>query len=400
MNKFDIDKLYSEEISLITSPEFSDYIEVNLRKVKEFRKNFEIPIIGITGTEGKTTTKRMLSSILVQRGPVLETPLDCTSASVVTSTLLKLNHSYNYAVVELGIINRNQFKLAVEIAQPNAGIVTNIGEAHLPGVGDKYIIADAKVDLIRNLPPDGFAILNIDDELVSGMEAFCPSQRVIKYGLNAKAHFGASKLKYLGPEGMEFFVNNYYKFRLPIYSSTSVSNALAAIATARALGFEFEEIISGLEKNFEMLSGRGNLIDLGDIFILDYTYNATVNAVTKACESLVNFKKFSKNLILVLGDLENLGQLSLKIHKSLGYYISALPINVVLTVGEDARYVGEGIHEINHNRKIIEHCQIPENISEQLIKYIDSHTTILIIGGKSLKLHQSLQNLVQIIQSL
>jgi UDP-N-acetylmuramoyl-tripeptide--D-alanyl-D-alanine ligase len=393
--KKDTESLYSEEITLLSSPEHRDYVLLNLRKIREFRSNFNIPVVGIAGAEGKTTTKGMLSAILQQRGPLLETPLDCDSASVVTSTLLKLNEQHRYALLEMGIINREQFKLAVEISQPTLGIVTNIGEARIPLVGDKFIIADAKVELVRQLDPNGFAILNIDDELVSGMDAFSPTQRVIKYGFNTNAHFCASDLKYLGPDGLEFTLNNYYKFRLPIHNSAMVSNALAAISAARVLNFEFDEIKKGLEENYRILPGRGNFIDLDDIFILDHTYNATINAVSKACESLVQFRKFSRSLILVIGSLEDLREESEKIHLNLGYYISALPIDMVITVGRDARLIGEGIRKINHNNKIIKHCEHPEALPGRILEHLDPHTTILMMGGKSLALNDRLIELTK-----
>jgi UDP-N-acetylmuramoyl-tripeptide--D-alanyl-D-alanine ligase len=397
VTKKDLSKLYSEEISLLTTPEHAEYVHLNLRKIKEFRRNFNLPVIGIAGADGKTTTKGMLSAILSKRGKVLETPLDCSSTSTVSSTLLKLNNSYKFALVELGIINPQQFKLAVEIAGPNIGIITNVGEAHLANLGDKFILADAKVELIRQLSTDGFAVLNIDDELVSGMESYSPTQRVIKFGFNTSAHFSASDIKYLGPDGIEFTVNNYYKFNLPVYSSTSVSNALAAISAARILNFDFEEIISALRDNFQLEKGRGDLISLRDIFILNHTYNATINSVTKACESLIQFRKFSRNSILVLGDIENLGSDKKDIHLNLGFYLSALPIDTVITVGDHAKLVGEGILKINHNNKRIHHCTTVENIGETVLNMLTPHTTILMIGGKSLKLSNALKNLISLI---
>jgi UDP-N-acetylmuramoyl-tripeptide--D-alanyl-D-alanine ligase len=399
MTKKQLEKLYSDEISLNPSKDISDYVEKNLLKVKELRKNFHIPVIGIAGSQGKTTTKRMLSAILSARGRVLETPLDSDSASAVTATLIQLNDSIKYVILELGMVNQEQFKRSVEVSQPTAGIITNIGESNLIDLSEKFVLADVKVELIRKLPPEGFALLNIDDELVSGMEAFCSTPRIIKFGLNSKAHFYASNINYLGPDGMEFHVNDYYRFHLPIYGSTSVSNALAAIATGRILNFEFDEIKLALEKNFELLTGRGNLINLKDVYILDHTYNATVNSVTKACESLVQFRKFSKHLILVLGDLEDLGKFSFKIHKNLGYYISALPIERIITVGKDSVLVGDGILEINHNKKKIEHCFDKEEITQRLLKKLEPDTTILMIGRKSLNLENELQSLVKKIKN-
>ncbi len=398
MNSKNLEKLYADEISLLTPPEYSDYVNLNLKKIREFRRNFNIPIIGVAGTEGKSTTKRMLSAILSQRGPVLETPLDCDSASVVTSTLLQLEKQYQYGLLELGIINHQQFKLAVDVAEPNIGVITNIGEAHLARMGDKYKIADAKVELVRHLNPQDFAVLNIDDELVSGMESFAKTQRIIKFGFNQAAHFYATDIDFLGPDGVEFTLNNYYKFNLPIYGSTAVSNALAAIATARILNFEFEEIIEGLKKNFKLIPGRGNFTAIGDVQFLDHTYNATVNSVSKACESLVQFKKYSNNLILVLGSLEELGDEAKEIHMKIGYYISALPIDVVLTVGNDARYVGDGIRQINHNKKVVQHCEAPQEIPALVPKYIQPNTTLLMIGGRSLKLSTQLKKLMTVLK--
>jgi UDP-N-acetylmuramoyl-tripeptide--D-alanyl-D-alanine ligase len=390
-----LEKLYSEEISLVTSPEYSDYVDLNLRKIRDYRKNFNLPVVGIAGAEGKTTTKRMLSAILSQRGEVLQTPLDCDSASTVTTTLLKLNENCKYCLIELGIINPNQFKLAVELSEPNIGIVTNVGEAKLPNISDNYIVADAKVELIKQLEKSGFAVLNIDDDSASSMDVFSPTHHIVKFGLNSAAQFNATEINFLGPDGLEFIVNNYYRFELPVYSSTSVSNALAAIATARILNFEFDEIIKGLKENFQLIPGRGNLIDLGDIYILDHTYNATLNSVSKACESLVQFQKYSDQLILVLGDIEGFWNNPQEVHLNLGYYISALPINIVITTGDSAKYIGEGIRKINHNKKIVKHCDKPGGLSSTVRDFLSSKTTLTMIGGKSLNLGLQLNNIIE-----
>ncbi len=392
------DNIYSEEITLNPSPEYMDYVLLNLRKIKEKRRAFRIPVIGIAGSEGKTTTKRMITTILSEKGKILETPLDCHSASTVSSTILKLNDSYQFAVLELGIINPEQFKLAVEVAQPNIGVITNIGEAHLSNLGDKYLLADAKVELIRSLPEDGFAILNVDDDLVSGMESFSPTSRVVKFGLNRNAHFSASQIQFLGPEGISFVVNDYYSFKLPVFSITSVLNALAAIAVARVLGIEFEEIRDALETRFQLLPGRGGLIHLKDVYLLDYSYTATVNSVGKAIESLVQFKKYSRKVVLILGDLEDPGAKTEVVHRNLGYFVSALPIDVIITVGESARLVGEGVKKMNHHPKVVQHCKNLANLDDLMMHFLEPHTSLLITGKKSLQLGKVVKKFVEKLQ--
>jgi len=388
-------KLYSDEISLTASEEISDYVLLNLRKIADYRQKFDIPVIGIAGTEGKTTTKRMLASILSLKGNVLETPLDCTTTHGVTATLLKLNEDYLYAILELGILNQKQFELAVKVSQPTIAVITNIGEAHLSTLGDKYLIADAKVELVRHLPEDGTAILNMDDDLVSEMEKFSTAKRVLKFGLNPNAHFFANRLRYQGPQGISFQVNDYYEFHLPIYSSAFVYNALAAISVARLLNFSFDEIKQGLEERFSILEHRGNLIQIKSINILDYSYDATINSIIKSCEALVQFKSYSDKLILVIGNINNPGPDPMQTHLNFGYYLSALPIDTVITYGELAKFVGQGISEINHTNKKLITTQKPQELISVVQDQLSDNSTLLVTGAKKLGMDLILQNLLQ-----
>lgn len=387
------DHLYSDEISLFGEAEFSEYITLNLRKIEDHRSNFNIPVIGISGAEGKTTTKRMLSAILGSVGKTLETPLDCSTTSGVSSTLLKMNKTHDFAILELGILNPKQFEYAVKISQPTIAAITNIGEAHLADLGDKYFIANTNLELIRRLPPDGFAVLNMDDELVSGMEKISPTSRVIKFGLNPSAHFSAGKIKFLGPEGTQFEINNSYKFHLNIYGSASVYNALAAISVARVLDIDFDTIRNSLQEKFELLEHRGNLISLEDVNILDHSYDATINSIHKSCESLAQFKHYSKKLILVIGHIANLGENSQNIHHNLGYYISALPIDTIITVGKEARWIADGIRKINHTRKQFESCFESDELVEKVLQHLEPNSTVLFIGSKSLRLGKVIEKI-------
>lgn len=392
-------RLYSDEISLYSEKEFASYIALNLRKIEEYRRSFSIPVIGIGGAEGKTTTKRMLSAILSSVGKTLETPLDCSTTSGVTSTLLNLNKSHDFALLELGILNPQQFELAVQISRPTIAAITNIGEAHLAALGDKYFVADAKTELIRRLPPEGFAILNMDDELVSGMEKISPTPRVIKFGLNPGAHFFANNIKFLGPEGTQFEINKSYKLHLRIYGSASIYNALAAISVARALDIDFNIIKESLETKFELLKHRGNLIQAEDLNILDHSYNATVNSIHKSCESLVQFKPYSKKLILVIGHIDNLGKKSRKIHLNLGYYVSALPIDTIITVGKEAKWIAEGIRKINHTKKQIESCDTPVELPDKILHFLEPNSTVLFIGSQNLHLSHAIDQLLSKVPS-
>ncbi|RMF59815.1 MAG: UDP-N-acetylmuramoyl-tripeptide--D-alanyl-D-alanine ligase [Calditrichaeota bacterium] len=387
--------LYSDEISLIPPTGSREFIELNLKQILKRRRQFNIPVIGIAGSDGKTTTKRMISAILSSFYNILETPMQCVTTAGLTSTILQLNEKHEIALWELGIVEPEQFEWAVRVAQPNIAVVTNIGEAHLAKNGDKYLIANTKVELVRRLPKDGYAVLNIDDELVSWMASFAPTPNVIKFGLNKNATFNANNIEHLGPDGIVFTVNGYYKFHLPIYTSALIYNALAAIAVARIFNIEFPDIQRTLQKNFSVLPHRGNLIKTDDFFILDHTYDATINSVTKACESLVQFKRFSKKVVLVIGDISNPGPAPKEIHQKMGYYIAALPIDVVVTIGKYATYIAKGIKQMNHTKKTIVACRNTSTALKKLQEILSPQSTLLFIGSQQLALYNLLEEFLQ-----
>lgn len=384
-NKYE--QLYLEEISLLPEADAEAYIRLNLRRILAHRRQFDIPVIAIAGAEGKTTTKRMVSAILSQHMNLLETPPNCSTAHGVTSALLRLDESHDAALLEIGVIDNKQFKLAVEVAEPSIAAVTNIGEAHLATLGDKYLIADAKTELIRHLPEDGVAVLNIDDDLVSTLGNYAKTPRIIKFGLNTNAHFYASDIHYHGPAGISFKINGYYNIHLPVYSSTSIYNALTAIAIARSLGIDFEDIQHGLEKRFSLLRHRGNLLNEKGVYILDYTYDATVNAVTKELESLIQFKNFAKKLVLVIGDIRYSGPRSRLQHLKIGYIVAASPIDTVITVGKNARQIAEGLEKMNHSqKKNITTLDHPDELKAVLPNHLESDSCVLMMGSRDLAL--------------
>jgi UDP-N-acetylmuramoyl-tripeptide--D-alanyl-D-alanine ligase len=311
---------------------------------------------------------------------------------------LKLDESHECAIIELGIVEPIQFERAVQVLEPTIAAITNIGESHLATYGDKYLIADAKLEMLRKLPRDGYAVLNIDDDLVSAMTKFSGTSNVIKFGLNKNAQFYASKIEYLGPNGIVFYVNGYYPFYLPIYSSAAIYNALTAISVARILGVEFSEIKEALESRFSLLEGTGNLIKQKNSYILDYTYDATINSVHKACESLVQFNPYSRKLILVIGDISNPGPNFKQTHLKIGYYIAALPIHTVLGIGENAKYIVKGIKQINNTNKELDYFKDSEELIRQLPKYLDSQSTLLFTGSKKLRLKNTLAKALDLLK--
>ena len=165
MNK--LDDLYGSQISTKYNSDTEYLIRLNLEKIRQNRLKYDIPVIGITGSSGKTITKSMLRSILDPEGLIIETPMNCQSSISITSTIRKLNNSYKYALVEFGIQNEEKLERAVHVSQPTIGIVTNVGEAHLAYLKNRYNIAAEKSELIRRLPENGVQPVNGCDAAVN-----------------------------------------------------------------------------------------------------------------------------------------------------------------------------------------------------------------------------------------
>ena len=379
-------QLYGNEISLLASEEHRDYVRLNLEKIRTRRQRFGVPVVALAGAEGKTSTKRMLRAILSRCGKVLETPLDCDNAIDICNTLLQMTGEHDFVLLELGMINTQQFELAVRVAQPTIGLITNVGETRSPQVGDKFEVAKTHLELIRHLPADGVAVLNMDDELVNDMASFSPTPNIIKFGLNHSAQFYASQIEYLGPDGTRFLLNGTLPLHLPVYCSASVYNALAAIAVARALGVENSTIASALEQDYTILEGRGNLIREGEFYILNYTYDATINSVPRACEALVQFRNHCEHLTLIIGDMRDAEGDGRVAHLNLGFYLSALPIDTVITVGSKAAYVAEGIRRINHTRKQMLSFPDAAALRARLEEFLKPGSAILMTGSRELNL--------------
>jgi UDP-N-acetylmuramoyl-tripeptide--D-alanyl-D-alanine ligase len=162
---------------------------------------------------------------------------------------------------------------------------------------------------------------------------------------------------------------------------------------------DFVTIKNALETKFEMLEHRGNLIQIEDVNILDHSYNATINSVHKSCESLAQFKSYSQKLILIIGHISNLESAAQNLHYNLGYYISALPIDTVITIGKEAKWISDGIKKINHTKKQIINCFDNDELVDKTFHQIEPRSTLLFIGSKSLKLADVIENLTAKVKS-
>ncbi|MEA5581014.1 UDP-N-acetylmuramoyl-tripeptide--D-alanyl-D-alanine ligase [Nodularia harveyana UHCC-0300] len=298
-----------------------------------WRDRLNIPVIGVTGSVGKTTTKELIAAVLATTGKVHKTYGNFNNEIGVPRTLLELSTEDNYAVVEMAMRGEGQIAELTQIARPNIGVITNVGTAHIELLGSEEAIARAKCELLAEMPPDGVAILNHDNALLMSTAQQVWSGKVVTYGLSG----GDIQGQIIDHETIQV---GGMQLPLPLPGRHNASNFLAALAVAQVLGIDWSSLQNGVMVN--MPQGRSQRLTLAnDIILLDETYNAAPEAMTAALELLVDTP--GKRKIAVLGAMKELGERSRQLHQKVGETVQRLQLDglLVLVDGKDAEAIAQ-----------------------------------------------------------
>ncbi|HEY3346716.1 MAG TPA: UDP-N-acetylmuramoyl-tripeptide--D-alanyl-D-alanine ligase [Nitrospirota bacterium] len=363
--------------------EVGDTLKALQNMARYFRaKRPDLKVVGITGTNGKTTTKEMLASILGVNGPVLKTEGNLNNHIGLPLTIMKLEKEQWAAVIEMGMSGFGEIKLLAGIAAPQVGIITNIGPAHLDSLGDMAGVARAKGELIEALPEDGRAVLNLDDPFMASMIE-SNRERAYTFGLNPDADFSASDIK-------ESLQGVYFKMKtpagsvpvsLPVMGGHNVYNALAASAAAHALGIGLEGIKGGLE-GFTPAKMRMEVVATGGITVINDAYNANPASMAAALTALASVKEGRK--VAVLGDMKELGASADKAHCDLGRLAGADNLALLVAVGEYAGLVARGAAETGMAVENIFELGSAEEAGRLLSGKLRDGDTVLVKGSRAM----------------
>ncbi|NJN75279.1 MAG: UDP-N-acetylmuramoyl-tripeptide--D-alanyl-D-alanine ligase [Synechococcaceae cyanobacterium RL_1_2] len=306
---------------------------------KWWRSQFKIPVIGITGSVGKTTTKELIAAALGTQGKVHKTTANFNNEIGVPKTLLEIKPHHDFAIIEMAMRGRGEIALLGQIAQPDIAVITNVGTAHIGRLGSREAIAAAKCELLETLNPQATAILNYDYSLLMATASKVWQGPTITYGFTG----GDLQGEILDPYTLK--VGNQ-SFQLPLPGEHIGSNFLAALAIAQLLNIPWDQLKQGLQ--VDALQGRSQRYTLEpDIVILDETYNAGLESMVAALDLLAQTPGQRK--IAVLGTMKEQGDFAEELHTKVGHHVQTLGLDhlFVLTDDPTAQAIAAGATGIN-----------------------------------------------------
>lgn len=351
------------------------------------RGRFAGPLVGVTGTSGKTTTKEMLAAILARTGPGLKSAGNFNNLVGVPLTLFGLREEHRWAVIEMGMSARGEIARLAEIAAPQIGIITNVGAGHLEKLGGISGVARAKGELFIQLPAGGTAVVNSDDPQIVLLPLANGVHRVT-FGMNAAAQVRASQV--VAQEGTVGFTlhlpGSEWAVTLPLPGRHNVHNALAAAAAAWVLDIPPQEVVAGLSE-FRPCPGRMELLELpGDILILEDSYNANPLSMRAALDALDDLGRPGRR-IAVLGDMLELGQAARDLHREVGA-LAASRVDRLFTLGELAGEIAAGAAEHGLDEAHIAATTAIEALVERLKAELQPGDRVLIKGSRGMRMER------------
>ena len=340
-----------------------------------WRDRFNIPIVAVTGSNGKTTTKDLTAAALNGLGHINKTSGNFNNEVGVPMTLLELNDNHCAAVVEIGMRGLGQIEELAKFVKPTIGIVTNVSEAHIELLGSIENIARAKGELVEAIQSGGTIILNADNRHTAGMKNLAGAGvRVLTYSLEKDADFVAKDIL-IGNVSTEFvlsFRGKEYDFEIPMLGRHNVSNALAAIAAGYAVGLTVPEVQRGFS-TLTTTKMRFEVIRRDGLAIVNDAYNASPASMRVAIKTTAEV--YGGRKIAVLGDMLELGEISEAAHREIGEELVENKFDVLITLGDLGKYIAAGARDAG--LKEVYTFDTHEDAAKKILELVRDGDTIL-----------------------
>ena len=350
------------------------------------RSRFDLPVIAVTGSNGKTTTKNMMASVLSERYRVFKTPGNLNSQLGVSEALFSLEEDHGAAVLELGMNRAGELDRLARMTRPSVGVITNVGPAHIEFFESIEGIARAKGEILDHLPADGNAVLNADDPLVMKQAVRSPAQ-VTTFGRGAGSDV---RLASSGTElsGSTFALSDGAVFRTNLMGEHQVTNALAAVAVGRLFGIDDESIAHALRRAGPTPM-RMEYRQIGAVHLIDDTYNANPSSMKAALDALATT---GGRKLAVLGDMLELGETGRAAHREIGKYAAGVAERII-TVGELARDIAEAAVDGGMPASRVAACSSHAEAAAAALAGIRDGDVILVKGSRGMRMEAVVESM-------
>jgi UDP-N-acetylmuramoyl-tripeptide--D-alanyl-D-alanine ligase len=351
------------------------------------RARFSIPLIAVTGSNGKTTVKDMISAVLSDRYNVLKNEGTCNNHIGVPQTLIGLKPEHDICVLEIGTNHPGEIRTLARIARPQAVVITNIGPSHLENFRDLKGVFRAKMEILETLEKKGLVILNGDDEYLASVKD--PRFRICRFGMKGASDFSGEIIS-TGKANTSFKVNGRSGFEIGLLGGHNVYNALAAISASYCFGAGYRSAMKGLA-GFAPVSMRLDRTVVRGIEVINDTYNSNPLSMRCALDTIKAYPAKSK--WVVSGDMLELGAQAVRLHREMGGYIASSGIAGLVTFGSLSRYTLEEARRGGMNKKRLWHCSSHSEIARIILNMARKGDAVLLKGSRAMRLEKVLDNL-------
>jgi len=363
---------------------------------RDWRRKYRTPVVALTGSNGKTTTKELIAACLGTTFPILKTKGNLNNLIGLPLTLLALTEKERVVVLEMGMNVPGEIRRLTEIAEPDVGLITNIQKVHLEGMGSLERLKEEKGELFQGMRRDGAILVNQDDPRVVELANHYPGQK-ISFGIAHPAEVMAKEIRFRGTEGTSFTLilkGEVVEIHLRLLGRHFVPNALSAIAVACLFGMEVRQTKEALE-HFQPLPMRMEVVSLkGGRILINDAYNANPYSMELALETLVEAKGKGR-AIAVLGDMLELGNFTKEAHRQIGEKVKDLSVDFLVALGEEAPLVVESA--IRHGFPL-ERARVVESHSEAITllrQMIQKEDWILVKGSRRMAMEKIVAGLIE-----
>lgn len=362
-----------------------------------WRQKFSIPVVAVTGSNGKTTVKEMLASILnVASGAVLATKGNFNNDIGMPLTLLNMRAEHQYAVIEMGMNHEGEIRYLSNIAQPQVAVINNAGTAHIGELGSREAIAQAKGEIFEGLSDGGIAVINAEDDFAPYWQSLNMERKVITFGMETTGLSEAADVSAtVETQAMQTAVklkapSGTVAFNLNVLGKHNVSNALAASAVAVALGIDNETIAIGLAQ-FDGVQGRlQQQIGYQGAVVIDDTYNANPDSMKAAIDVLMNQQSDDVNhTVFVMGDMAELGDDAGEMHAAIGQYANQQNVSKLLSFGQLSQLASDAFGTQGL------HFQTFEALVDAVKKEMHAGACVLVKGSRSMQMERVVEAVVE-----